>query len=61
MRASNSSSRNYRYISSMVLARTKASGNFIDASLQRLHFVRGLGLNGVLNVSGAFDLESTLN
>jgi len=44
-----------------VLARIKANGNFNDASLERLHSVSGLGINGVLSPSDAFDLESPLN
>jgi len=43
-----------------VVARIKANGNFNDASLERLHFVSGLGINGVLSPSDAFDLESHL-
>jgi len=44
-----------------VLARIKANGNFNDASLERLHSVSDLGINGVLSPSDAFDLESPLN
>jgi len=61
MKTSNSMLRNYRYIATIVLARIKANGNFNDASLRRLHSVSGLGINGVLSPSDAFDLESLLN
>jgi len=61
MRTSNSLLRNYRYTATIVLARIKANGNFNDASLERLHSVSGLGINGVLSPSDAFDLESLLN
>jgi len=61
MRTSYSLLRNYRYIATIVLARIKANGNFIDASLERMHSVSGLGINGVLSPSDAFDLESPLN
>jgi len=61
MRTSNSLLRNYRYIATIVLARRKANGNFNDASLERLHSVSGLGINGVLSPSDAFDLESPLH
>jgi len=61
MRTSNSLLRNYRYIATIVLARIKANGNFNDASLERLHSVSDLGINGVLSLSDAFDLESPLN
>jgi len=61
MRTFNSLLRNYRYMAMIVLARIKANGNFIDASLERLHSVSGLGINGVLSPSDAFDLESPLN
>jgi len=44
----------------IVLARIKANGNFIDASLKRLLAVSGLGINGVMSPSDAFDLESSL-
>jgi len=44
-----------------VLARIKANGHFNDASLERLHSVSGIGINGVLSPSDAFDLESPLN
>jgi len=43
------------------LARIKANGNFNVASLEQLHSVSGLGINGVLSPSDAFDLESPLN
>jgi len=58
---SNSLLCNYRCIATIVLARIKANGNFNDASLERLHSVSGLGINGVLSLSDAFDLESPLN
>jgi len=61
MRTSNSFLRNYRYVATIVLARIKANGNCNDASLERLHSVRGLGINGVLSPSDVFDLESPLN
>jgi len=61
MKTSNSMLRNYRYIATIVLARIKANGNFNDASLGRLYSVSGLGINGVLSPSDAFDLESLLN
>jgi len=61
MRISNSLLRNYRFIATIVLARIKANGNFSDASLERLHSVSGLGINGVLSPSVAFDRESPLN
>jgi len=49
--------RNYRYIVTIVLPRIKANGNLNDASLEQLHSVSGLGINGVLSPSDAFDLE----
>jgi len=61
MRTSKSLLRNYRYIATIELARIKANGNFNNASLERLHSVSGLGINGVLSPSDAFDLESLLN
>ena len=61
MRTSNSLLRNYRYIATVVLALIKANGNFNNASLERLHSVSGLGINGVLSPSDAFDLGSLLN
>jgi len=61
MRMSNSLLRNYRCIATIVVARIKANGNFNDASLERLHSVSGLGINGVLSPSEAFDLDSPLN
>jgi len=61
MRTFNSLLRNYRYVAMLVLARIKANGNLNDASLGRLHSVSGLGINGVLSPSDAFDLESPLN
>jgi len=61
MRTSNSLLRNYRYIATIVLARIKANGNFNNASLERLHSVSGLGINGVFSASDQFDLESHLN
>jgi len=61
MRTSNSLLGNYRYIATIELSRLKANGNFNDASLERLHSVSGLGINGVLSPSDAFDLESLLN
>ena len=61
MRTSNSLLRNYPQITTIVLARIKANGNVNDASLERLHSVSGLGINGVLSPSDAFDLESPLN
>jgi len=61
MRTSNSLLRNYRYIATIVLARIKANGNFNDASLERLRSVSGLGMNGMLSSSDAFDLKSPLN
>ena len=61
MKTSNSLLRNYRYIATIVLARIKANGNFNDASLERLHSVSGLGINGVMSPSDAFNLESLLN
>ena len=45
----------------IVLARIKANENFIDASLERLHSVSGLGINGVMSLSDTFNLESPLN
>jgi len=61
MRTSNSLLRNYRYIATIVLAIIKTNGNFNDASLERLHSVSGLGINGVLSLREGFDLESLLN
>ena len=61
MRTSNSLLRNYRYIATIVLTRIKADGNFNDASFERLQPVSGLGINGVLRSSDAFDLELPLN
>ena len=61
MRTSNSLLRNYRYIATIVLARIKTNGTFNDANLERLHSVSGLGINGVLSPSDAFDLQSPLN
>jgi len=61
MRTSNSLLRNYRYIATIVLARIKTNGNFNDESLERLHFVSGLGINGVLSPSDAFVLEPPLD
>ena len=61
MRTSNSLLRNYRYIATIVLARIKANGNLNDASLEQLHSVSGLGINGVFSPSDAFDQESPLN
>jgi len=61
MRTSNSLLRNCCYIATTLLASIKANGNFNDASLERLHSVSGLGINGMLSPSDAFDLESPLN
>ena len=61
MRTSISLLRNNRCTATIVLARIKANGNFNDASLERLHSVSDLGINGVLSPSDAFDLESPLN
>ena len=44
-----------------MLARINANGNCNDASFERLHSVSGLGINGVLSLSDAFDRESPLN
>jgi len=60
MITSNSLLRNLRHIATIVLARIKANGNFIDASLERLHSNSGLGINGVTSPSDVFDLESPL-
>jgi len=61
MRTSYSLLRNYRYIATKVLPRMKANGNFNDASFELLHSVSGLGINGVLSLSDAFDRKSPLN
>jgi len=61
MRTSNSLLRNYSYIAPIALARIKANGNLNGASLERLNSASGLGINGVLSQSDAFDLESPLN
>ena len=55
IRTSISLLRNYRHIGKLVLPRINANGNFNDASFERLHYVSGLGINGVLSPSDAFD------
>jgi len=40
-----------------VLARIRTNGNCNNASLERLHSASGLGINGMLSPSDAFDLE----
>ena len=49
MRTSNSLLGNFCYKATIVLAGIKANGNFNDASLERLHSVSGVGINGVLS------------
>jgi len=59
MRTSKSLLRHCCYIATIALARIKANRNFNNASLERLHSVRGI--NGVFSPSDPFDLESPLN